>query len=78
VRVLELRADPDLAVEPLDAYVRGHIGMEHLDDYGPAEGGIECHEDAAHAAAAELMLDPVAVAECFLELLAQVGHRLTP
>jgi hypothetical protein len=70
VRVLELSGNPDLPPEAFDAHISGHIRMQHLDDYGPAEGGFHCHEDTAHTAAAELTLDPVAFAECFLELLA--------
>jgi pimeloyl-ACP methyl ester carboxylesterase len=76
--MLQLSTDTNLSTEPLDTHVSGHLRMEHLYDNGAAERGLERQEDAAHAAAAELPLDPVAIAEGFLELFAYIGHATRP
>ena len=63
-----------LAREPLGRQSFGQLRRDDLDDDLAAERGLGRDEDARHAAAAELALDGVRVAERLLERLAQVRH----
>ncbi len=62
VGVLQRGGQADLALEPLGADTRGHLGGQHFHHYLPAEPHFLGEEDAAHAAAAELALDAEGVA----------------
>ena len=66
---------PDLALEPFGAQPLRQIRREHLHDDLALESQLLGDEDAAHAAAAELALQAVGVAEGFLELGPQLGAQ---
>ena len=72
VRLLQRGDRPDLALEALDADALRELGRQHLDDDLPLEPRLFGDEDAAHAAAAELALEAVGVAEGVLELVPQL------
>ncbi len=76
VRLLQRGDRPDLALEPLGAEPLREVGREHLHDDLALEPLLLGDEDAAHAAAAELALEAVGVAERLLELRQQrTAHR---
>jgi len=70
-RVLERRGDVDLAVESLDVDAADQLGGQDLDNDFASEPGIVGHENVAHTAAAELVLERVGVAEGGLEPCAE-------
>ena len=75
-RILQLRGDPDLTLEPLRRHVRGKLGAQHLHDDSSPEPPFLGEEDARHSSAAELALDGVGRPECGLELVLEAGrHR---
>ena len=59
--MLQLGGELDLALEPLRAHARGHLGREHLHHHLPAEPHLLSEEHTAHAATAELGLEVVRV-----------------
>ncbi len=67
VRVLQLGRELDLAVEPLDVDARAHLGRQHLDHHAPAELDLLRQEHAAHAAAAQFLVEAVGAAQGGLE-----------
>ena len=78
VRVLQLGGKLDLAPEPLDTHAGGELGEEDLDDDPAAEGGLVRQEDARHAAAPELTLQPVGPTERGLQLIEEIdAHAVT-
>src|SRR5689334_19081058 len=74
MRVLQLRRELDLALEPVDTDPGCHLGREHLHDHLPPEAHLLREEHAAHPAPAELALDAVGSGEHGLETLSKVGH----
>lgn len=66
-------ARPDLALETLSAQPPGEVGREHLHDDLSMQPRFVGKEDAAHAAAAELLLQAVGVTERLLKLVSQRG-----
>ena len=72
--MLQPGGELDLALEPLDVDSGAGLGRQHLDDDLPAQPGLLGQEDAAHAAAAQLLDDAVGVAEGGLEALLEIGH----
>ena len=75
VRMLELRRERDLALEPIDGDLARHVGGQHLDHHLPAKRMLRGNEHAGHAAAAELALDGVGVAQRELELFGKIHGR---
>ena len=77
MRVLELRCDLDLSLEPLAVHARGKLRREHLDDYFSAERVLGRGENAAHSSADELLVDAVGGGERRGESVAEVvGHNV--
>ena len=74
VRVLERGGELDLAAEAVDAHACGHLGWQDFDDDAPRELHLFCQEDAAHATAAQLPLDPIIGAERRSQALQEVPH----
>ncbi len=75
VGMVESRGELGLLPEPLHAHAGGQLGREYLHHDPPAEPGFLGDEDARHAAAAQLPLDAVGVAERRLQPFAQLsGH----
>ena len=60
--MLELRGEHDLAAEAVDVHAAGELAGQHLHDDAPLQRGLLGEEDAAHASAAELLLDRVELA----------------
>jgi hypothetical protein len=75
VRVLQLGGELDLAAEAVDVEPGGEVGWQNLDDDLAVERDFGGDKDAAHAATAQLALDPVGVAECRLQASREVVHR---
>src|SRR5439155_23678585 len=63
VRMLQPGGHPDLQQEALGAQARGESGLEDLERDGAVMPQVVSEVDSGHAAAAELALDVVAVAE---------------
>ena len=74
VGMLEIRRDPDLAQEALDAQHGAELRFEHLDRDGAVVLDVAGEEDGRHAAATNLPLDQVRGAECVLKLREEIGH----
>ena len=75
--MLQLRGDLDLALEPLAVHAGRQLGRQHLDDDLPAERVLGRGEHAAHAAADQLVVDPVGGGERGGEAIAEgVGHSV--
>ena len=66
----------DLALEPLDVDRGAHLGRQDLDDDLAAEPDLLGEEDAAHAAAAQLLQDAVLVADRGLKPFLEIDPRL--
>ena len=62
--MLELRGEEDLATKPLHVHSRAQLRRQHLHDHFAPEAHVFCKEDARHAAATELAVDVVGVADC--------------
>ena len=75
--MLERGRELDLAPEALDVDAGGQLGRQDLDDHLPAERGLLGDEHTAHAAAAELALEAVGIAESLLQLPQKVGQGLS-
>lgn len=73
--MLEVRGDFYFPLEARGADAGQELGREHLDDHTPPERPLDRHEHARHAAAGELTLDRVDVANRFLELVLEVGNH---
>ena len=67
--------NPDLAKEAVGAEEPGQVGMQHLDRHAAVVFAVFREVDGCHAAAAELMLEQVAVGECFGQGTRWGGHR---
>src|SRR5688572_18409336 len=78
VRVLQLRGELNLPLEPLEVDCGGQLGREKLDDDFPVESRVGRHKDARHAATAELVLEGVSTAKRLLKLIAQIGQAAAP
>ncbi len=72
VGVLEPGGELDFPLEPLDVHPRPHFGRKHLDHHLTRQPRLLGQEDAAHATAAELAHDAVAVSDHRL----QAGREL--
>ena len=66
----------DLALEARQRHAPQQVVWEHLDDNAPAERRLHGDEHTRHAAAAQLALERVRVAERCLQLVAEVRHQL--
>ena len=75
VGMLQVRGELDLLLEPRGAHFARELGWEQLDDNLAVQRRLGREEQATHAAAAQLLLDPVRVAERGLEASQQVTHR---
>jgi hypothetical protein len=75
VRMLQSRGDHDLALEALEAHLRGKLWREYLHDDLAAERDLGGEKDARHPPAGELLLDRVRGAKRRLELGAEVGDH---
>jgi hypothetical protein len=65
-------------VEPLAIDAGGEVRRQDLHDDLPPETRIMGHEHAGHAAAAQLTLEPVALAKAGLHAVPQLGHFCDP
>lgn len=61
--MLKARRELDLATESVGIQLAGELLGEKLEYNSPVEFSIECNEQPAHAATAELALEDVGVAE---------------
>ncbi len=68
VGMLQARRDADLAVKPFGAHRRGDLGPQDLDRDPAPVPQVLGEEHRPHAAGAQLVLDPVAVAQRVLQL----------
>src|SRR5690349_7428075 len=75
VRMLELRGDLDLSAETLAIDAGRQIRRKHFDDDAPVERAIDCREDAAHAAAGQLVVELIGRAERILQLVGEFSHQ---
>ena len=71
VWLLELGGEPNLAGEPFDAEPLRELGGEDLHDDGSTQRLLTRHEQARHAAAAQLTLEGVGRSERSFEFFAQ-------
>ena len=76
--MLEPGGEPDLPEEPVGTDRRGQRRVQHLERDRAVVPEVPREVHHGHPAAAELALDPVAVRQTALELLAQVGHSGHP
>jgi len=74
VRVLELRYDLDFVEKPVRPYCTGKLSVEYFDGEKTVMPAVLCKVDRGHAAAAELPLDHVAVAQGVVEEQVDCGH----
>ena len=74
VRVLEAGGQLDLAQEPFGSERCGELRVEHLERYRPVVLQVLRQVDSRHAAAAELALERVPLAQRRLERGPDVGH----
>ena len=75
MRVLKLRRDLDLPLEPLTVHPGGQLRRQDFDDYLSSQGVLGRGEYAAHPAAYQLVVDPVGGGERGSESVAEgVGH----
>ena len=74
MRVLQAGGELDLALEPLDVDRGAHLGRQELDDDLPAEPDLLGQEDAAHAAATQLLQDAVVVADRGLKPVLEIDE----
>src|SRR5678815_5587471 len=65
----QLRGDPDLAQEAIDADGTGQLGMENLDRDLALVTEVPGEPDGRHAPAADLLLDRVPACQCDVELV---------
>jgi hypothetical protein len=72
VWVLQIRGDENLAMKARLAHPVEELGGQRFDDHAPSERPLDGEEDARHAAAAELALDRVGVAERLLQVVVQL------
>ena len=72
--MLEPGGEPDLALEPLRAERRGQLRMQDLEGDGAVVPNVPGEVDRGHAAAPELALEAVAVAQGGLERVTVVGQ----
>ena len=72
--MLEPRGEPHFTLEPLGAERGGELRVEHLERDGAVVAEVLRQIDGGHPAAAQLPLQPVAVAERGLEGGPEVGH----
>ena len=63
VRMVNARREPDLAVESVDAERPRQLRGQHLHDDAPVERAFLGHENARHAAAAQLAIESVGAGE---------------
>jgi hypothetical protein len=75
VRVLQLGRELDLAPEPVHAHAGRELRQQHLDHYLAPQRRLGRQEYPRHAATPQLALQPVGIAKCALQLLAQVGAQ---
>ena len=74
VRLLQRGDHPDLALEPFQAEAFDQLGCEDLHHDLSSEPRFVGHEHAGHAAAAQLPLECVRVAQCSLEARPDVAR----
>ena len=74
VGMLQVRGELDLLLESGGADFARELGWEQLDHDLTVERCLVRQEQAAHPAPAQLLLDPVRVAERGLEAGEEVGH----
>ena len=74
VRMLEIRGDLDLAVEPLGAERGGEVRTQDLDRDLPLVAQVLREVDSRHAATAEFAFNGVAVSEGGREPGGNLGH----
>ena len=72
--MLQPGGDADLALEPLGAERGGELGMEHLERDRAVVAEVLGEVHRGHAAAPQLALEPVSVAEGGLERGAEISH----
>ncbi len=65
--MLQLGGEVDLALEPLGAERGGQLGVEHLERDSPVVPHVVRRIDSRHAAAPELALEDVAIAQSVSE-----------
>jgi hypothetical protein len=75
VRVLEARCEADLAYEALRAEKMGQLRLQHLEGNRSVVAKVVGEVNRCHAAAPELAVDAVAVAERRAETLLKVVGR---
>ena len=75
MRVLELRADLDLAAEALVVHPRRELGREDLHHDLPLQRHVGGDEDARHPAAAQLAFELVLRGQGLLEDVGADGER---
>jgi hypothetical protein len=75
MRMLKARRELDLALESIGRNTGAELRRQQLHDDPAAEACFLGEQDTRHAAAAQLALDRVGVAECRLQLCAKIAHR---
>ena len=74
VRVLQLRYDLDFVEKALRPYCPGKLRVEYFEGDKTVMPAVLCKVDRGHAAAAELPLDHVAIAQGVVEAQVDCGH----
>ena len=74
VRVLQAGGELDLPLESLDVHRSAHLGRQELDDDLTTEPDLFGQEDAAHAAATQLLQDAVVVADRGLKPVLEIDR----
>ena len=77
VRVLQVGSDSDFLPEARSTDLAREFGREQFYDDLPVERRLSREEETTHAAAAELALDVVGVAEDTLQASLEIGHAVT-
>src|SRR6266536_2681286 len=76
VRVLQRGGELRLTAEPVDVHAGAELGRQHLDHHAPPQTELLGEVHAAHAAAAELLLEAVRAAERGREAGEEIRHEL--
>ena len=75
VRMLQMRRDFALALEPRRHHVAGELGRQNLDDDLAVEREIRGEEQSAHAPALQLFVHAIAVGEDLSQMFEQIVHE---
>ena len=73
--MLQPRRELDLASKAIRVQSGGEIGRKNLDNHLSSELGLRRHEHTRHSSTAELAVDSICGAECFLQLTLKIGRQ---